>query len=422
MKHCVSLLWILIFIAAPGLLQAHPFDRDTTSTQNQFEDAVKVYLDCDHCDEGYIKTHIKFVDYVRDQTDSEVHLMITSVHTASGGREYTLKFLGRKKFANQNDTLKYIANETDTRAKERRGLMNKIKMGLIPYISNTTLANFIQIKYNGDGKAHKQRNSDPWNHWVFDIDAGTYLSGEKTRDHLSSWGSVSAERVTSAWKIRFRFNGNYQHDKYEFSDGTSQTTHKNSESYHSLIAKSITPHWSVGVFSNAYSSTYRNIDFAAGLSPALEFNIFPYSEYSQHELSFLYRVTPNYNNYTTETIFNKTSEMLLDEQLSIHFDLTQPWGEIRSRIRGSHFFNDFSKNRLDFNSSFNIQVYRGLSVRFSGRYSLINDQISLSKEDVSDDEVLLNLRQQATSYSFGASVGLSYTFGSIYNNTVNPRF
>ncbi|MDZ7341730.1 MAG: hypothetical protein ONB27_10280 [candidate division KSB1 bacterium] len=38
------------------------------------------------------------------------------------------------------------------------------------------------------------------------------------------------------------------------------------------------------------------------------------------------------------------------------------------------------------------------------------------------EEVLLRQRQLETSYNYWTSIGLSYTFGSIYNNIVNPRF
>jgi hypothetical protein len=41
---------------------------------------------------------------------------------------------------------------------------------------------------------------------------------------------------------------------------------------------------------------------------------------------------------------------------------------------------------------------------------------------VSLEEVLLQRRQLETGYSYFFSVGLSYTFGSIFTNVVNPRF
>jgi len=36
--------------------------------------------------------------------------------------------------------------------------------------------------------------------------------------------------------------------------------------------------------------------------------------------------------------------------------------------------------------------------------------------------VLLRLRELETQFEYFTSFGLTYTFGSIYNNVVNPRF
>ncbi|NOZ55257.1 MAG: hypothetical protein GXO73_00510, partial [Calditrichaeota bacterium] len=54
--------------------------------------------------------------------------------------------------------------------------------------------------------------------------------------------------------------------------------------------------------------------------------------------------------------------------------------------------------------------------------SRIHDQLSLPKKGASREEVLLRRRMLATTYSYFVSFGVSYTFGSIYTNIVNPRF
>jgi hypothetical protein len=46
----------------------------------------------------------------------------------------------------------------------------------------------------------------------------------------------------------------------------------------------------------------------------------------------------------------------------------------------------------------------------------------LRQADASEEEVLLQLRQLATSYSYYVSFGISYRFGSPFNNVVNTRF
>ena len=61
-------------------------------------------------------------------------------------------------------------------------------------------------------------------------------------------------------------------------------------------------------------------------------------------------------------------------------------------------------------------------MNFWGRYSAIHDQLNLNKSGASDEDILLQRRALESQYSYSMSVGLSYSFGSIYNNVVNPRF
>ena len=57
-----------------------------------------------------------------------------------------------------------------------------------------------------------------------------------------------------------------------------------------------------------------------------------------------------------------------------------------------------------------------------GEWNLFTNQIELPKGDVSAEDMYLRLSELETSYRYDGSVGLTYTFGSIYNNVVNPRF
>jgi hypothetical protein len=57
----------------------------------------------------------------------------------------------------------------------------------------------------------------------------------------------------------------------------------------------------------------------------------------------------------------------------------------------------------------------------SGGYAAIHDQLSLPKSGATLDQILPVRKDQATTYSYGINVGLSFTFGSIYSNVVNPR-
>ena len=68
------------------------------------------------------------------------------------------------------------------------------------------------------------------------------------------------------------------------------------------------------------------------------------------------------------------------------------------------------------------QSFKELSFRIFGGVARVNDQLSLKKEELSEADILLRLQELETSYEFDTSFGITYTFGSIYTNIVNPRF
>jgi hypothetical protein len=57
-----------------------------------------------------------------------------------------------------------------------------------------------------------------------------------------------------------------------------------------------------------------------------------------------------------------------------------------------------------------------------GGFSLIRNQLSLVQGEASLEEVLLRQRELARNFNYFADFGVSYTFGSFFNNIVNPRF
>lgn len=392
--------------------------RDTVESSEK----IDLYIDCDYCYKNYIRSNITFVNYVRNRMDAELQLVITSASTGGDGRQFKLYFYGRKRFENENDTLTYFSPETDTRSARRQGLIDHIKIGLTTYLASTTLVDLIDIKVQQPESSKKKDKSKKWNNWMFEISSSLSANGRETRKSLRYYGSGRAERITEDWKMRFNVSSHFDWTHFNFDNREDRTTRQISHNYNSLVAKSLTPHWSLGLYSNVSSSTFNNMDISAGISPAVEYNIFPYSEHNTREISFRYRITPRYHNYINETIYFKFEEYLFEQALSSRIEYTQPWGQIDFTIRGSSHLLDFPKNRLTFNGSLELQVFKGFSIDFYGRYAIINNQIEIPRGGATYEEVLLNLRQQATSYSFYGRAGISYSFGALYNNIVNPRF
>jgi hypothetical protein len=53
---------------------------------------------------------------------------------------------------------------------------------------------------------------------------------------------------------------------------------------------------------------------------------------------------------------------------------------------------------------------------------MIHDQLSLVKGALSDEDILLRLKQLSTTYGYYLSIGIGYSFGSSLSKAVNPRF
>ncbi len=394
--------------------------------QAQKAETVDLFLDCNRCDRSFIRQEINFVNFVRDKEDADVHLLVTQQTTGSGGTEYTLRFLGSADFKGEDETLKYISSNSDTNDEERSGLVRYVKIGLIPYVSQTAAVDKLDITFLDTGVTQATVDTDKWNNWVFELDGRAFFDGEETRKSLFLSGGVSADRVTDELKINLGYDYDFNRRAFKNIDSLGNESTDvfitRGQRFNGRLVKSLSDHWSAGIFTEAFSSSRNNIDLAIEGSPALEYNIFPYHEYAQHEISFLFLVSGSYRHYDEITIFNETSEFLLRPQIRSRMDFTQPWGEIEGRLNLSTFMHDLSKNRVDMRLEFDFRIFRGLDLSIDGSYSLINDQLSIPKGDISDAEQLLNLRQQLTSYSYGGSIGIEYSFGSIYNNVVNPRF
>ncbi len=413
MKRLMAVLFVL-FISVS--LWAQDIPADST---NLLEGAPKIFLDCNACDKDFIRTEIPFVNYVRDRHDAEVHVLVTSQSTGSGGREYSFLFLGQGKYAGMNDTLSYISGKTDTNDDKRKGMTELLKLGLIRYVAKTPIAKEISLKYNRPKK--KEEVKDNWNYWVYGLSANTFASGQESSNSLSVFGNIYANRITPDWKIRLKVRGSYNENNFDIS-GTTYTSISRSKGASATIIRSLNDHWSAGLFGNFSQSTYQNIDQKYNLYGAVEYNVFPYSESTRKELRIEYGVGETYADYTEKTIYLKTTEMLTRHHLGLTLSVTQPWGTVNTSIDARQYLHDLSKNQVSLSTYLNFRIISGLSLHLMGSISYIHDQLSLSAGGASQEEILLQRKELATTYSYFTSFGFSYTFGSIYNNIVNSRF
>ncbi|MGD8287537.1 MAG: hypothetical protein PVI31_02795, partial [Gemmatimonadota bacterium] len=192
--------------------------------------------------------------------------------------------------------------------------------------------------------------------------------------------------------------------------------------FNQLVAYSVAEHWSVGLTGSFGRNVTDNQSLRARFSPAVEYSFFPYEEATRRSLTAFYEIGPVYRHYFEETLLGEDAELRVEQALSLSFEQRQPWGSAFVQVRGSHYLHDIQTNNLSFNGNVSFRVVRGLDFNVGGRYSRVRDQIYLAAGDLTDEERLLELAQQATDYEAQIRFGLSYQFGSIFNNVVNNRF
>ncbi|MBC8191732.1 MAG: hypothetical protein H8E18_05090 [FCB group bacterium] len=266
-----------------------------------------------------------------------------------------------------------------------------------------------------------EQPEDKWDYWVFQSSLNGWFDGQSTYSNTNAYWSFNARRTTEAWKLSFQLRGSYNEERFTIGEDEYVSIRRN-PGFNSLVVKSISDHVSVGFRAGAFISSYSNLDQAIWVNPTLEYNIFPYQESTRREFRFQYIVGWNMNDYHETTIYDQNEEQLLKEALEIDFELHESWGSAELNLEGSHYFHDFSKNRLDIRGELSLKILKGFSYNIYGGYSLIHDQLSLPKGEASQEEILLQTQELETQYSYWGSMGISYTFGSIYNNIVNPRF
>lgn len=394
---------------------------DTVLVKNKKrEQAPRVFIDCNRCDISFIRQEIPFVNYVRDPKQAQVHVLIVDQGTGSGGRNYTLAFIGQENFVGMNHTLTYTSLQTNTAHEERVGLNKILRLGLVLYVAQTPLADQLSVSFEEKTPAEQLPVEDRWNNWVFEVYGGGNFNKESLKSSLNLRYGASADRVTEQWKIRTQLYFNYNELTFK-RDEQVISRQQNRNGFNASVVKSISSHWSAGVFTNTYTNTFDNIRLAMQVTPAVEYSFFPYRESQRKEITLVYRTGYNRLRYFETTIYNKTEETLYNQAVQVSVRIRQPWGSIYSQLVGSHYLHDFSRRRIEFNSSVSLRLVKGLSVNLSGNFNIINDQLFLPKGEASLEDILLQQRRLATNYQLWGSMGLTYTFGSIYNNVVNTR-
>ena len=382
---------------------------------------LRVFLDCD-CFSTYVREQIEFVDFVRQRESADVHVLGQSRETGGSGREYNLNFVGLGRLDGFNLDLRAVTAAADTEDMRRRAVHSVMTSGLLVYVAKAEIPGQMQIEVEAGEAAQARPENDPWNFWVYSLSASADLEAEESQREISWNVSAGADRVTEAWKMAFGLRAEQSIEKFDLDEDDPFESRRHNRELETLIARGFGEHWAAGLLSETSSSSFENRRFQFGIAPAIEYNFFPYSQYARRQLRTQYYVGPVHTRYYEVTLFDKLRETRVLHALNVTLDQREPWGTLQANLEVQQYLPKTSQYRVEFNGDVSIRIVRGLSLTLEGGASRIRDQISLPKRGATQEEVLLRLRRLQSGYEYNFDVGIRYTFGSIFNNIVNPRF
>jgi hypothetical protein len=423
-----------LFSGCIAFIFSLPLLAQTNSSQDQ---RLKVFIDCKamNCPFDYIRSEINFVDYVNDRYAANVYILITASSTGGGGQEYKLYFEGLENFKSVNDTLSYVLSAVETNDEDRKKMVQLLKLGLVPFIARTSMGAAIKIIVPDSGAENKNESSaskkDKWNSWVFNTGINGNFEKNDNYKYANMQLRLSAGRVTE--KLKLKFSSSYRKDKSTYifrqyddntgqllSTDTTKSTTKRSN-LNGTVAVSINKHWSAGLFSNYYTSSFDNIKNSYSVKPALEYSIFPYKTFTTKYMGFLYKIGTIHNNYVDTTWRDKKNEWLLQQNISFDLNFNQKWGSVSASLYWSNYFFDWKWYNYGLFANGEFRIFKGLNFNFYGGFSITHDQVELPKGNATQTQVLIRQRLLRNTFGYFTGFGLSYRFGSIFNNVVNPR-
>jgi len=380
----------------------------------------------------FIRSEINIVDFLLDNQAADVHVLITSHNTGSGGDQYQFIFYGQNNFKKQADTLRCSTDPNATDFEERDLFIKYLKLGLAPFIAKTESAKdaVINLKVNRSDSTQittqKKATKDPWNYWVFRTGVNGNLDADANYNNSNLSGSLSANKITDDIKTGLEINAGKTKSTYRLDDGNGNiekiVINNNSYNIEQYLVKSLSDHWSLGYQVSLSRSTFSNNKKRIQLLTGIEYNVFPYKEVNTKRFTFSYIIDLRHNKYIDTTLYDKTKESLIGQGLNSKLTFNQKWGTIAFGLEYHNYFHNWKLLNLEGYTSIDIRITGGLSFNLYTSAELARDQIYLPKEGATAQEVLTRRRQLASGYRFYTQFGINYRFGSKLNNFVNPRF
>jgi PKD repeat protein len=410
---------LVIRVTAPDELRLAPQSLDPAVGRRLF---VACAADvAGWCPFDYLRQELSYFDIVRDETLADVQVRITRVATDSGGFHYALQSWRRAAPA-EIERRGVEAAPGLSPALTREALKQEILRALYGTLRETQLGEDFELALAPRSADDLSHLSDPWNYWVLALELGAQGEGESLYHAGDVKFAFNARRITADHRTLLRLSSEYRYGRYDLEDGQRITGHASGASLRALQAWSVGKHWAAGALATLRRSEYDNLALHAHAGPALEVNLCDYADNATRQVRFVYQVGGWASRYLQPTVAGKDDDLLAYQALSAVVALNQNWGDVQLIGQASDFLSRPERYRVAANLSTSLNLFEGFALGLEGSLARISDQISLPRTPATEGEVVLGTRELPKSFDYGYELRLSYTFGSVHNTIVNPRF
>ncbi|MDV7395737.1 hypothetical protein RZS08_30385, partial [Arthrospira platensis SPKY1] len=115
-----------------------------------------------------------------------------------------------------------------------------------------------------------------------------FVRAEERQRQLNGSLALSANRSTDKWKLNVSVSGNVNTQRFEIPETPTRaafTVRNEQRTYdaNSLMVRSLSSHWSAGLKLGAGHSDFLNQSVALRAQPAIEYNVFPWTEQTRRQ-------------------------------------------------------------------------------------------------------------------------------------------
>ncbi len=231
----------------------------TTPTDTLRDDLPRVFLDCNAngCDDDYLRVELAWLNFVRDRTLAQVHILATSQQTASGGSEITVAFIGLGPNSARQDTIVAISPQSDVQDERRQLIRRIISQGMMRFVANTPTG--VETQRELPRTERRERRFPPraaratgGTSGCSGLAATRFSTARRRTSTTSVRGYVEASRITAAFKTQLGVSYYQSRELFKYDTSTTGTpaplfeevAKRRESNGNALFAKSVNDHWS----------------------------------------------------------------------------------------------------------------------------------------------------------------------------------